>query len=198
MPLGHAPAMQETWFDPWVRKIPWRRKWLSSSVFLPGEFQGQRSLVGYRSWGHKDLDMTEQLSLSLGHLSVLFGEIAILLLFSCQVMPDSVTTWTIAHQASLPLIISWSLPQFMSIELVVPFNSIILCSPLLLLPSVFPSITVFSNELSVCIRRPKYWSFSFSISPSKEYSGLNSFKIYWSDLLTFQETLKSLLQHHSW
>ena len=121
---------------------------------------------------------------------------AILLLFSCQVMPDSVTTWTAAHQASLSLIISWSLPKFVSIESVVPSHNIILFSPLLL-PSVFPSIRVFSNELSVCIRRPKYWSFSFSISPSKEYSGLNSFTIYWSDL-TFQETLKSLLQHHSW
>ena len=184
-------------FNPWVRKIPWRREWLSGPVFLPGEFQGQRSLMGYRPWGHKDSDRTEQLLLSLDHLFVLFREMAILLLFSCPVMSDSATAWTAVRQASLSLTISWYLPKFISIESVVPSNNVILCSPLLLLPSVFPSIRVFSNELSVHIRWPKYWSFSFSISPSKEYSGFNSFKIYWFALLTFQGTLKSLPQHHS-
>ena len=85
----------------------------------------------------------------------------------------------------------------MSIESVMPSNHVILCCPLLLLPSIFPSIRVFSNELALRIRWPKYWSFSFSISPSKEYSGLISFRMDWSDLLAVQGTLKSLLQHHS-
>ena len=85
----------------------------------------------------------------------------------------------------------------MSIELVMPSNHLIFCHPLLLLPSIFPSIRVFSNELVLCIRWPKYWSFSFSISPSSEYSGLISFRMDWLDLLAIQGTLKSLLQHHS-
>ena len=108
-----------------------------------------------------------------------------------------VTPWTAARQASLFLIISWSLPKFMSIELVMPSNHLLLCRPLFLLPSVFPSIRVFSNESAVYIRWPKYWSLSFSISPSNEYSGLISFRIDWLDLLAVQGTLKSLLQHHS-
>ena len=107
------------------------------------------------------------------------------------------TLWTAARQASLFLIISWSLPKFMSIELVMPSNHLLLCRPLLLLPSVFPSIRVFSNESAVYIRWPKYWSLSFSISPSNEYLGLISFRIDWLDLLAVQGTLKSLLQHHS-
>ena len=118
-------------------------------------------------------------------------------LFGHLVMSNSVTPWTAARQASLSFTISWSLPKFMSNASVMPSNHLILCHPLLLLPSVFPSIRVFSSESALCIRWPKYWSFSFSISPSKEYSGLISFKINWFDLLTFQETLKSLLQHHS-
>ena len=107
------------------------------------------------------------------------------------------TPWTAALQASLLFIISWSLPKFMSIESVMPSNHLILYHPLLLLPSGFPIIRVFSNESAVCIRWPKYWSFSFSISPSNEYSGLISFRIDWLDLLPIQGTLKSLLQHHS-
>ena len=89
------------------------------------------------------------------------------------------------------------LPKFMSIELVIPSNHLILCCPLLLLPSIFPSIRVFSNESAVQTRWPKYWSFSFSFSPSNEYSGLISYKIDWFDLLAVQGILKSLLQHHS-
>jgi len=89
------------------------------------------------------------------------------------------------------------LPKFMSIELVMPSNHLILCCPLLLLPSIFPSIRVFSNESAVQTRWPKYWSFSFSFSPSNEYSGLISYKIDWFDLLAVQGILKSLLQHHS-
>ena len=92
---------------------------------------------------------------------------------------------------------SQNLPKFMSVELVVPSNHLILCRPLLLLPSIFPSIRVFSNESVLHIRWPKYWSFSFSISPSSEYSGLLSFRMDWLDLLAVQGTLKSLVQHHS-
>ena len=102
-----------------------------------------------------------------------------------------------ACQASLSFTISQSLFKLMSIESMIPSNHLILCLPLLLLPSIFPSIKVFSNELALCIRWPKYWSFSFSISPSNEYSGLISFRIDWFDLLTVQGTLKTLLQHHS-
>ena len=101
--------------------------------------------------------------------------------------------WTAAYQASLAITISGSLLKLMSIELVMPSNHLVLCRPLLLLPSTFPSIKVFSNELALCIRWPKYWSFSFSISSSSEYSGLISFRIDWLDLLAVQGTLKSLL-----
>ena len=104
---------------------------------------------------------------------------------------------TAAHQASLSFTNSWSLLKLMSIESVMPSNPLTLCHPLLLLPSIFPSIKVFSNESPLCIRRPKYWSFSFNISPSNEYSGLISFRIDWLDLLAIQETLKNLLQYHS-
>ena len=107
------------------------------------------------------------------------------------------TPWTAARQASLSLIISQSPPKLMSIELVMPSNRLILCRPLLLLPPIFPSIKVFLNESALCIRWPKYWSFSFSISPSDEYSGLISFRIDQVDLLAVQGTLKSLLQHHN-
>ena len=107
------------------------------------------------------------------------------------------TPWTIAHQASLSITNSQSLLKLMSIELVMLSNHLILCRPLLLLPLIFPSIRVFYNESVLPIRWPKYWSFSFSISPSNEYSGLISFRIDWFDLLAVQGTLKSLLQHHS-
>ena len=107
------------------------------------------------------------------------------------------TSQTVAHQAPLSSAISRSLLKFMSIESVMPSNHLIFCRPLLLLPSVFPSIRVFSNKSALCIRWPDYWSFSFSISPSSEYSGLIFFRIDWFDLLAVQGTLKSLLQHHS-
>ena len=107
------------------------------------------------------------------------------------------TPWTVACQASLSFTISRSLVKLMSIELVMPSNHLILCHPLLLLPSILPSIRVFSNESAFSIRWPKYWSFSFSISPSNEYSGSISFRIDWFDLLAVQGTLNSLLQHHS-
>ena len=107
------------------------------------------------------------------------------------------TPWTVAHQASLSITNSQSLLKLMSIELVMPSNHLILCHPLLLPPSIFPSIRVFSNESVLHIRWPKYWSFSFRISPSNEYPGLISFRIDWLDLLAVQGILKSLLQHHS-
>ena len=107
-----------------------------------------------------------------------------------------VTPWTAAHQASLSTN-SQSLLKLMSIESVMSSNQLMLCSPLLLLPSIFPSIRVFSSESVLRIRWPKYWSFSFSISPFNEYSGLISFRMDWFDPLTVQGTLKSLLQHHS-
>ena len=107
------------------------------------------------------------------------------------------TPWTAAHQASLSITNSQNLLKLMSIESVMPSNHLILCHPLLLLPSIFPSIRVFSNESVLRIRWPKYWSFSFSIIPSNEYSGLISFRMDWLDLLAVQGTLESLLQRHS-
>ena len=104
--------------------------------------------------------------------------------------------WTAAHQASLSITNSQSLLKLMSIDSVMPSNHLILCCPFLLLPLIFPSIRVFSNELALRIRWLNYWSFSFSISPSNEYSGLISFRVDWFDLLAVQGTLKSLLQHH--
>ena len=112
-------------------------------------------------------------------------------------MSDSVTPWTAARQASLSITNSWSLLKLMSTEFVIPSSHLILCCPLLLLPSIFSSIRVFSNESVFCIRWPKYWRFSFSISSYNEYSGLISFRMDWLDLLAVQGTLKSLLQHHS-
>jgi len=108
-----------------------------------------------------------------------------------------VTPWTAAQQASLSITNSRSLLKLMSIESLMPSNHLILCGPLLLPPLIFPSIRVFSSESVLHIRWPKYWSFSFSISPSNEYSGLISFMMDWLDLLAIQGTLKSLLQHHS-
>ena len=107
------------------------------------------------------------------------------------------TTWTAARQASLSITNSWSLLKLMSIESVMPSNHLILCCPLLLLPSIFPSKRVFSNESVLCITWPKYWSFSFSISPSNEYLGLISFRMDWFDLFADQGTLKSIPQHHN-
>ena len=116
--------------------------------------------------------------------------------FSHSVMSDSLWLWNPEHQASLSFTNSWSLLKFMSIESVMTFNHLILHRPLLLLPSIFPNIRVFSSESVLRIRWPKYWSFSFSISPSNEYPGLISFRIDWFDLAV-QGTLKSLFQHHS-
>ena len=121
----------------------------------------------------------------------------IVLLLSCQAVFRSLWSHGLQpHKALLSFTISQSLLRFTSIELLMLFNHLILCRPLLRLHSIFPSIRVFSNELTLCIRRPKYWSFSFRNSPSNEYSGLVSFRIHWFDLAV-EGTLKSLLQHHS-
>ena len=112
-------------------------------------------------------------------------------------MADSATPWTSPCKASLSFTVSLSLLKIRSFESVMPSSHLLLCHPLLLLPSIFPSIKVFSSELALCIRCPKDWSFSFSISPSNKYSGLISFRIDWFDLLVVQGTLKSLLQHHN-
>ena len=117
--------------------------------------------------------------------------------FSSVAQSNSATPWNAARQASLSITNSQSLLKLMSIELVMPSNHLILCHPFLLLPSLFSSIRVFSNDSVLPIRWPKYWGFSFSISPSNEYSGLISFRIDWLDLLAVQGTLKNLLQHHS-
>ena len=118
--------------------------------------------------------------------------------FSLSVMSDSLQPhWTAKRQASLSITNSWSLLKLISIKSVMPSNHLILCRPLFLLPSFFPSIRVFSRESVLCIRWPKYWSFSFNISPSNGYLGLISFRMDWLELLAVQGTLKSLLQHHS-
>ena len=117
--------------------------------------------------------------------------------FSCSVMSDFATLWTAACQASLYIINFRSLLKLMSIESMMPYNHLILCCPLLLLPSIFPNIRVFLNESALHIRWPKYWSFLFNISPSNEYSGLICYMMDWLDLLVVQGTLKSLLQHHN-
>ena len=127
--------------------------------------------------------------------SKLDGQFSSLQLLSCVQL--LVTQWTAAHQASLSITNSQSLHKLISIRSVMPSNHLILCRPLFLPPSIFPTIRVFSYESVLCIRWPKYWSFSFSISPSNEYSGLVSFRMDWLDLLAVQGALKSLLQHHS-
>jgi len=117
--------------------------------------------------------------------------------FICSVVSYSAYPWIAAHQASLSITNSWSLLKLMSIKSVMPSKHLIFCCPLLLLPPIPPCIKVFSNESTLCMRWPKYWSFSFSIIPSNEHPGLISFRMDWLDLLVVQGTLKSLLQHHS-
>ena len=139
--------------------------------------------------------------IQLSHLHTTTGKTIALTQFSSVQSLSRVqlfaTPWTTAHQASLSITNSQSPPKPMSIELVMPSNHLIICRPLLLLPSIFSSIRVFSNESALRIRWPKYWSFSFNISPSNEHPGLISFRMDWLHLLAVQGTLKSLLQHNS-
>ena len=158
----------------------WRREWQSIPVFLPGKSHGWRSLLGYSPWGAKSWTR-------LSNFTSIFT-----FTFSHSIVSDSATPRTEAFQAFLSFTISQSLLKLISIVLVMPFNHLILCYSLLPLPLVFPSIRVFSNESALRIRWPKYWSFSFSISPSSEYSGLISFRIDWFDLLAVQGTLKGV------
>ena len=125
------------------------------------------------------------------------NDILRIVVFSCSVMCDSVTPWTATHQASLSITITWSLRKLLCMESVMPSNHCILSHSLLLLPSIFPSIRIFSNGSALHTRWPKYWNFSFSISLSNEFSGLISFRIDWFGLLAVQATLKSLFQHHN-
>ena len=134
---------------------------------------------------------------SLNCLHTTFFFCSVQFQFSRSVVPDSVTSWIAAHQSSLSITNSQSLLKLMSVELVMPSSHLILCCPLFLLPLVPPSIRVFSNESTFHMWWPKYWSFSFSISPSNEHPGLISFRMDWLDLLAAQGTLKSLLQHYS-
>ena len=151
-------------FNPRVRKIPWGGEWQPTPVLLLGEFYGQRSLAGYSPWGHEELDRTEQLN------SVQFTSVV----QSCPTFCDPVNRSTpglpVHHQLESSL-------RLTCIKSVMPSSCLILCCPLLLLPSIFPSIRVFSDESALWIRWPEYWSFSFSISPSSEYSGLISFRL---------------------
>ena len=157
---------------------------------LPG-VSPQGFIQGYKSF---DLVMCAQVT-SVQHDLILNNSVQ----FSSvtQSCPTFATPWIAACQASLSITNSWSLFKLMSIKSVMPSSHLILCRPLLLLPSIFPSIRVFSNESTLCMRWPKYWSFSFSISPSNEHPGLISFRMDWLDLLAVQGTLKSLLQQHS-
>ena len=137
----------------------------------------------WTQWGKEKVGQIERVALKYVHS----------VNFSLSVMSDSVTSWTAARQASLSITNSWSLLKLMSIESVMPSNHLILCHPLLLPPSIFPKSRVFLNKSVPHIRWPKYWSFSFSINPSNEYSGLISFRMDWLDLLAVQGTLKNLL-----
>ena len=132
-----------------------------------------------------------------GKSQVFFSFLKSISLVAQSCPTDSATPWIAAHQASLSITNSWSSPKPMSIESVMPSSHLILCHPLLLLPPIPPSIRVFSNESTLHVRWPKYWSFSLSISPCNEHPGLISFRMDWLDLLAVQGTLKSLLQHHS-
>ena len=168
----------------------------SPPVFLPGEFHGQRSLTGYSPWSHKESD-THDSATELNWTWALSTVLCVVCLAAqscptfCDPMDCSMPGFPVHHQ-----LLELAQTHVHS-KSVTPSNRLILCHPLLLLPSIFPSIRVFSNELALRIRWPKYWSFSFNISPSNEHPRLTSFRIDWLDLLAVQGTLKSLFQHHS-
>ena len=179
-----------------------RRAWQPTPVFLPGESHGQRSLAGCSPWGQKESDTTQWLRMHASML--LYNCLESLIINKTLSLVQSInriqlfaTPWIPAHQASLSITNSRSSLKFMFIESVMPSSHLILCCPLLLLPPIPPSVRVFYDESTLCIRWPKYWSFSFSIIPSKVHPGLISFRMDWLDVLAVQGTLKSLLQHHS-
>ena len=198
-------SCRRTWFNSLVGKIPWRRDRLPTPVFLafPGGSAGKESALqcgipGFDPWVGKIPWRRERL------LTPVFWPRPFHGLYSSVSSIQSLShvqlfaiPWTAACQASLSITNSESLLKLMSIEYVMPSKHLILCHPFFLLPSIFPSIRVSSNESVLSIRWLKYWSFSFSISPSNEHPGLISFRMDWLDLLAVQGTLKSLLQHHS-
>jgi len=174
-------------WDPWIRKFPWRRKWQYSPVFLLGKFYGQRSLAGYSPKCH-----------SVGHKWVTEHTPISSVQFSSSVVSDSLRPQELQHaRPACPSPTPRVHSDSTSIESVMPSSHLILCHPLLLLPPIPPRIRVFSNESTLRVRWPKYWSFSFSIIPSKEIPGLTYFRMDWLDFLAVQGTLKSLLQLHS-
>ena len=153
------------------------------------------SLPGSSNHGIFQARVLEWVAIAFSHCNNQ-RQVIIAIVQSLSLVRLFVTPWTEACQASLPITLSQRLLKLMAIESMMPSNHFMLCRPLLL-PSIFPSIRVFSNELTLLIRWPKYWSFSFSISPSNEYSGLISFGMDWLDLLAVQGTLKSFLQYHN-
>ena len=175
----------------------WRRWWHPTSVLFPGKSHGWRSLVGYSPWGRQESDTTERLHFHFS-LSCIGERNGNPLQCSCLENPRDKGAWWAAVYGVVQsrILLKWlSSSSSISIELMMPSKHLILCHPLLL-PSIFPSIRFFSKELALSIRWPKYWNFSFSISPSSEYSGFISFRIDWLDLLIVQGTLSSLLQYH--
>ena len=186
-------------------EVPWRREMTAFETVTRGKEDDYRKHYGD---GRKDVEgglMPDSFCLESWWRHLLYSEVQYVCSVMCWKLSVQllsriqlfVTPWTTAHQASLSITSSQSPPKPMSIELVMPSNHLILCCPLFLLPSIFPSIRVFSNESALRIRWPEYWSFSFSISPSNEHPGLISFRMDWLDLLAAQGTLKSLLQHYS-
>ena len=190
-PVRRTWSVEENFFFPsltfCLRYFP---SWLHGNT--PSQTTKHSASLSSCQWGHSPLQSSST-EWELWNGESLF---IVVLVQSFSSVWLFVTPWTATHQASLSITNSWSLLKLMSLDLVMPSNHLILCR-LLLLPSIFPSIRVFSNESGLCIRWPKYWSFSFSISPSNEYSGLISLRIDWFDLLAVQGTLKRLLQHHS-
>ena len=202
--------MRETWVRSLCQQDPLEKEMVTHSSILAWRIPWTEKSGSLQSTGSQRVrhDWATSISLSLFKLSTTVRNVKkkkcehTVILYSQSVQLHShvqlfETPRTAAHQASLSITNSRTLLKFMSTELVMPSSHLILCRPFLLLPSIFPSIRVFSNESVLHIRWPKYWSFSFSISPSNEYSGLISFRMDWLDLLAVQGTLKSLLQHHS-
>ena len=181
-----------------LMSIDWRRKWHPTPVLLPGKSYGRRSLGGYSPWGRERSDMTEWLHFHFS-LSCIGEGNGNTLQCSCLENPRDRGAWWAAVYgvAQGQTWLKWLSSSSIAVDSVMPSHYFVLCHPLLLLPSIFPSINVLSTESAFLIRRPKYWNFSFSISPSNEYLGLIFFRIDWFDLFAIQGTLKSLLQHHS-
>ena len=214
--VNNLPTVQETWVQYLSVEDPLEKSGYHSSTLsiLAARIPWTEEPGGlYGAWGHKESERTERVTLP--HFSLSWVMKICLLVFPAHVIwfyfPHPVdqlssvqslsrvwhfvTPW--ASQASLFITNSWNSPKPLSIESVMPSNHLILCCPILLLPSIFPSVRVFSNESALCIRWPKNWSFSFNISPSNEHSELISCRMDWLDLLAVQGILKSLLQHHS-